>query len=128
VGLAQRQVEAAGISTIALSMVPDLTVAWGAPRVAAIDFPFGRPLGQPRDAFTQRAVLSATLDALHDAERPGTVVHLPFAWREPASEVRWHPKEPSPIIQLLGQDPTLFKRLRDGNIPPEASKREADPS
>ncbi len=124
-GLAQRQVEAAGTSTIALSMVPDLAAAWGAPRVAAIDFPFGRPLGQPHDVSTQRAVLSAALDALHDAVRPGTVVHLPFAWPEPASDVHWHPKEPSPIIQLLGQDRTLFERLLDGDIPPQASTRQA---
>lgn len=123
-GLAQRRVEAAGISTIALSMVPDLTAAWGAPRVAAIDFPFGRPLGQPHDAATQRAVLAATLEALREADRPGTVTHLPFAWPERASEVHWHPKEPSPIVQLLGRDPTLFKRLLDGQIPPEASIRQ----
>lgn len=124
-GLAQRQVEAAGISTVALSMVPDLTAVWGAPRVAAIDFPFGRPLGQPHDAATQRAVLAATLDVFRDAERPVTVIHLPFRWPETADATHWHPKEPSPIIQLLGRDPTLFRRLRDGDLPPEASRRDA---
>ena len=115
--------EAAGIATIALSMIPDLTVAAGAPRVAAIEFPFGRPFGQPNDAATQRAVLQGTLDALRDASRAGTVVHLPFEWPESPEQVHWHPKEPSPILQLLAGNPALFQRLAAGDIPPEASRR-----
>ena len=115
--------EAAGISTIALSMVPDLTAAMGAPRVAAIEFPFGRPLGQPWDADTQRAVLGATLMALRDAQLPGAVINLPFAWPEPAGEVHWHPKEPSPIARLLAGNPSLFGRLVAGEIPLDASRR-----
>ena len=122
--------EAAGIATVALSMIPDLTAAAGAPRVAAIEFPFGRPFGQPNDAAMQGAVLRATLDALRDAAMPGTVVHLPFEWPESPTEVHWHPKEPSPILQLLARDPSLFQRLAAGDIPPEASRRnrERNPS
>ena len=122
--------EAAGIATVALSMIPDLTAAAGAPRVAAIEFPFGRPFGQPNDAGMQGAVLRATLDALRDAAVPGTIVHLPFEWPESPAEVHWHPKEPSPIIQLLARDPSLFQRLATGDIPPEASRRnrERNPS
>ena len=122
--------EAAGIATVALSMIPDLTAAAGAPRVAAIGFPFGRPFGQPNDAAMQGAVLRATLDALRDAAMPGTVVHLPFEWPESPAEVHWHPKEPSPIIQLLARDPSLFQRLAAGDFPPEASRRnrERNPS
>lgn len=105
-------------------MIPDLTAAWGAPRVAAIEFPFGRPLGQPHDVATQRAVLRATLEALRDIGSPGTVVHLPFEWPEPPDRVHSHPKEPSPIVQLLGRDPSLFKRLVEGDLPTAASRRE----
>lgn len=115
--------EEAGISTIALSMVPDLTAAMGAPRVAAIEFPFGRPLGQPGDSDTQRAVLRATLEALRDAAAPGSVVDLPLRWPEPLDQVHWHPKEPSPIGRLLASDPSLFKRLVAGEIPAAASRR-----
>lgn len=118
--------EAAGIATISLSMIPDLTAAGGAPRVAAIEFPFGRPFGQPNDAATQRAVLHGTLDVLRDASMPGTVVHLPFEWPESPEQVHWHPKEPSPIIKLLSRDPALFQQLARaaaGEIPPEASRR-----
>ncbi len=122
-GLAQRIVEAAGISTIAISMVPELTAAMGAPRVAAIDFPFGRPLGQPGDADTQRDVLRETLLALANAKAPGTVTALPFEWPEPAGKVHWHPKEPAPIGRLLAQNPALFKALVTGEIPAAASYR-----
>ena len=115
--------EAAGISTIALSMVPALTAAAGAPRVAAIEFPFGRPLGQPGDSDMQRAVLRATLETLRDATAPGTVVELPFKWPEPPDQVHWHPKEPSPIGRLLASDPSLFKQLLKGEIPAAASRR-----
>ncbi len=115
--------EAAGISTIALSMVPDLTAAAGAPRVAAIEFPFGRPLGQPGDAATQRAVLRVTLEVLRAAPAPGTVTHLPFEWPKAHDQVHWHPKEPSPIGRLLASDPSMFKRLVAGEIPAAASRR-----
>ena len=104
-------------------MIPALTAAVGAPRVAAIEFPFGRPLGQPGDADTQRAVLRATLETLRDATVPRAVVDLPFGWPEAPDEVHWHPKEPSPIRRLLAGDPSLFKRLVAGEIPAMASQR-----
>lgn len=104
-------------------MIPELTAATGAPRVAAIEFPFGRPLGQPGDAETQRDVLCATLMALRNAEIPGTVTGLPFRWPEPPAEVHWHPKKPSPIGRLLAGDPSLFKQLVAGQIPAAASRR-----
>ena len=105
-------------------MVPDLTAAAGAPRVAAIEFPFGRPLGQPGDAATQRAVLRATLEVLRAAPAPGTVTHLPFVWPEAPDQVHWHPKAPSPISRLLAGNPPMFERLVSGEIPAAASCRD----
>jgi len=107
-------------------MVPDLTAAAGAPRVAAIEFPFGRPLGQPGDAATQRAVLRATLEVLRAAPAPGTVIHLPFVWPEAPDQVHWHPKAPSPISRLLAGNPPMFERLVSGEIPAAASCRDQD--
>ena len=104
-------------------MIPDLTRAAGAPRVAAIEFPFGRPLGEPHDVATQRAVLATTLEVLTTTNQPGTVVDLPFEWPEPAAETHWHPAEPSPIVQLLGREPERFKDLVAGKIPAAAARR-----
>lgn len=116
-GLVQREIEAAGIATITLSTIPEFTASVGGPRVAAIEYPFGRPLGQPGDREGQLAVLRATLNALEEAEAPGTVVHLPFDWPEPPEQVHWHPKEPSPIVKLLSQHPELYQKLLTGEIP-----------
>jgi hypothetical protein len=84
----QRRIEAAGLTTVTLSSIPDLTAAVGVPRVAAIEYPQGRPLGQPGDAEGQAAVLRAALSVTETAEDPGTVVDLPFEWPEPPSRVR----------------------------------------
>lgn len=100
-----------------------ITRAAGAPRVAGIEFPFGRPLGQPHDVPTQAAVLRATLEALRDAERAGAVRNLPFIWPEPPEQVHWHPAEPSPILKLLGANRELFAQLVEGRIPAAASRR-----
>ncbi len=91
--------------------------------MAAIDFPFGRPLGQPGDVDIQRAVLRATLEALRGATVPGAVVELPFRWPEPPDQVQWHPKERSSIGCLLASDPAAFKRLVDGEVAAAASRR-----
>ena len=42
-------IEAAGISTITLSSIPDLTGAVSVPRLAAIEYPLGYLFGQPGD-------------------------------------------------------------------------------
>jgi len=80
VGLVQREIEAAGLSTISLSMIPEVTASAGAPRIAAIEHPFGVTLGRPGDAAGQLAVLRAALHAMEGMAEPGGVVHLPFEW------------------------------------------------
>lgn len=105
-------------------MIPSLTRAAGAPRVGAIEFPFGRPLGEPHDVATQRAVLGTTLEVLATANDPGAVIDLPFEWPEPAAETHWHPAEPSPIVKLLGRDPERFRQLVAGETPAAASRRD----
>ena len=45
-----RELEASGIATVCLSMIPELTRATGAPRVAGIAYPLSRPMGRPGDA------------------------------------------------------------------------------
>jgi hypothetical protein len=117
VGLAQREIEAAGISTITLSSIPDLTLSVGAPRVAGVEHPPGRTLGQSGDSDGQRDVLRTTLEALVSIRHPGEVVNLPFEWPESPSKVRSEPQKPPPIIRLIRHRPWLFLKLLIGKVP-----------
>jgi len=125
VGLVQRVLEAAGIPTVALSMIPDLTRAVGVPRLAGISYPMGRPLGQPHDAEGQRAVLRATLNVLATAPGPDTYVELPFVWPESPAQARNASKDlpPPPIVELVTRKPWLLANLYSGRIPNDASAR-----
>lgn len=118
-GLVQRVLEASGIATVSLSMIPDFTAAVGAPRVAAIDHPLSRPMGPPHDADRQRAVLRAALEVLTTATAPGTVVELPFAWPESPRAARREARVNPPIAQLLARKPWLIPRFVTGDIPDE---------
>ena len=100
VGLVARSLEENGLSTVVLTMVPEFNREIGIPRVAAIEYPFGRIVGEVNDAVGQRQVLLSALSVLENAERPGEVVHLPFTWYEEPKETKWHPPEISPIIKL----------------------------
>ena len=122
-GLVQRVLEASGIPTVALSMIPDLTRAVGVPRLAGISYPMGRPLGRPHDADGQRAVLHSMLELLATAAGPDTYVELPFVWPESPAQARNASKDlpPPPIVELVTRKPWLLANLYTGHIPSEAS-------
>lgn len=118
-GLVQRVLEASGISTVALSMIPDLTRAVGVPRLAGLSYPMSRPLGRPHDADGQRAVLRAALEVLASASGPDSYAELPFEWPESPAKARNASKDvaPAPIVGLLQKKPWLLPRLYSGRIP-----------
>ena len=118
-GLVQRVLEASGIATVALSMIPDLTRAVGVPRLAGISYPMGRPLGRPHDADGQRAVLRGMLELLSTAHGADTYVELPFVWPESPAQARNASKDllPPPIVDLLKKKPWLLANLYAGRIP-----------
>ena len=118
-GLVQRALEASGIPTVALSMIPDLTRAVGVPRLAGIGYPMGRPLGRPHDADGQREVLRSMLDLLAAATGPDTYVELPFVWPESVAQARNASRDlpPPPIVQLITKKPWLLANLYTGRIP-----------
>jgi len=89
-----------GISTVALTMTPEFSRQVGIPRVAAIEHPYGRTVGEVNDAEGQRRVLMAALSFLEKAQTPGKVYNLPFTWPEDPRHTKWHPPEISPIIKL----------------------------
>jgi hypothetical protein len=73
--------------------------AVGIPRSAAIEYPYGRPVGEVGDREGQRRVLTAALAAFEKMRKPGEVVHLPFTWPEEPKDTKWHPPEMSPLIK-----------------------------
>ena len=99
-GLVARFLEENGLSTILLTMTPEFNREIGIPRIAAIEYPYGRVVGEVNDAEGQRQVLMEALSILDTAESPGEVVHLPYTWHEDPKETKWHPPEASPIIKM----------------------------
>ena len=115
-GLAQAAIESAGIATVSLSLIWELTRSAGAPRIAAIEYPMGRPFGAAGDAAGQRAVLVAALEAAGAATTPGEVAHLPFEWPVPLAEAQQEPKVPPPVMQLIARQPSMFLKLLTGTF------------
>jgi hypothetical protein len=83
-----------------LTMIPEYHRAVGIPRVAAIEHPFGRPIGGVGDREGQRAVLLEALSVLEKGQTPGEVFHLPFTWPEEPKKTKWMAAEPAPIIKM----------------------------
>ena len=119
-GLVQREIEAAGFSTLSLSMIPELTASAGAPRIAAIEHPFGVTLGRPGDAAGQLAVLRAALQAVEAIAEPGGVVHLPFQWTS-TEKLVLGPPVPPPIAQYLVRHPWALPRFLNRTPPVSSS-------
>ena len=99
-GLAARFLEQAQFSTVVLTPTYEFHRAVGIPRSVAIEYPYGRPIGDVGEREIQREVLKATLSFLEEAQKPGEIKHLPFTWHEAPKDTNWHPPEMSPIIKL----------------------------
>lgn len=98
-----RAIEAAGISTVIVTMVPYFAEKMGAPRTLGVEFPFGHTLGHAGERDEQMAVIRHALGVLRDAEAPGAVEHYEEPWQGDEREwrKRWQPLEPAPIIKLM---------------------------
>lgn len=80
-----RELEAAGLRTVTLTMLPELTGLVGAPRSLAVRFPFGAPCGDPGNRDLHRAILLEALELLASGTEPGEIRSSRFAWRRPAA-------------------------------------------
>ncbi len=81
VGLLQGAIEEHGISTISITVRPEITAHANIPRACYVRFPTGNPVGEPNKPYQQRMILSAVLEQLVEIKEPGTIVELPFRWR-----------------------------------------------
>jgi hypothetical protein len=102
--------------------MPALTTAVSVPRVAAIEYPFGRTVGMPGDAAGQRAVLRGALEAVEAIDAPGGVVHLPFEWPQSPKEAQAHPDPPPPIVSHLKKHIWQLPRLLNRDVPKESGE------
>ena len=95
-----RGLEAAGFSTVTVTMMPFLAQRGGCPRNVGVEFPFGHPLGLPGNRELQLRVIRAALRLLEDAREPGETVELPDEWPVPLEVAykAWQPREASPIV------------------------------
>jgi hypothetical protein len=82
VSLVARVLEAGGISTVTYTNARDIAASAGNPRQVFLNYPLGNPAGRPHDPENQRNVLRAGLKLLEEADRPGIIVDLPYAWSE----------------------------------------------
>ena len=95
--------EAAGIPTVVVTMMPALAAWLRAPRIVGVEFPFGHSFGMPHDDGMHRAVLTTALRVLAGAGAFGTRVDVDLAWPVSRGEAykSWQPGEPSPIVKLM---------------------------
>ena len=98
-----RRIEASGIPTVVVTMMPAVAGHLMAPRVLGVEFPFGHSFGPPGDRTLQSAVLSNALRLLAGATGPGVRVDIDVEWPVPLKEAyrSWQPVEPSPIVAML---------------------------
>ena len=98
-----RVIEAAGISTVLVTMMPYWAEKLRTPRTLGVEFPFGHPLGRAGQRDEQLAVIRRALKLLREATDPGTLWDYEHHWPEDEEEWRrrWQPREPSPVIAFL---------------------------
>lgn len=80
-GLIQRAIEAAGIPTVGISILKEVTQKVRPPRAIFLRYPLGHPLGEAFHATQQRAILSDALSALETVTQPGTILEPGYRWR-----------------------------------------------
>lgn len=64
VGLVQSVIEKAGIPTVSISLLTEVTKQVAPPRVLAVDRPLGYPLGTPNDPDRQKQIMLAAFALL----------------------------------------------------------------
>lgn len=85
-GLIQRVLDIMGVATISLTLVKEMTALVKPSRALFIQHPFGLTLGDVGDATTHEAVLKDCLRYAAQGLPAGTIVDLPYAWKDDLRE------------------------------------------
>ena len=75
-----------GLPTISLSLVKETTSLVKPSKALYIQHPFGLTLGDVGDTATHEAVLKDCLHVAVEALPAGTIVELPYAWKDDLRE------------------------------------------
>ncbi len=105
-----RLVEATGIATVIVTMLPDIAERFRLPRVVGVEFPFGHPFGMPHDREMQTKVASAALSLYERTDLPARTdvpITWPVDWKTAYRD--WQPEEAAPIVVYL-KNQILAKR------------------
>jgi D-proline reductase (dithiol) PrdB len=86
VGLIAREIESAGVPTIAVTSAWDITAAVAPPRSVYLHYPLGHQGGKAGDLADQIAVTRAALTLGVAIETPGAIVRAPMRWDVPGDE------------------------------------------
>ena len=118
VGLLQGAIEDAGISTIGISVRPEVTVNMRVPRAVYVRFPTGNPVGEPHKPNQQRTILRGVLAALEAIREPGTVLELPYRWKRMGDE--------DPAARLAGSAGLRARPFAQAGTEARATSLDAD--
>jgi hypothetical protein len=111
-----RTFEAAGMSTVLVTMMPFWAEKIGVPRTVGVEFPFGHTLGHAGDTREQAQVVGDALRALVDAREPGAMSYLPYTWPDFERWKReWQPEKPSPIIRMMRERARASRRSEESS-------------
>ncbi len=80
-GLLAREIEACGVTTVALALVRELARVVKAPRMLYLHWPFGHALGEAGNVNQQRTILHDLFSLARVAPRSGLIVDLPYQWK-----------------------------------------------
>jgi D-proline reductase (dithiol) PrdB len=81
VGLIQYAIEKAGIPTISISHLRDLTEKVRVPRALHLRFPLGRSFGKAGEVEFQKQILTDAIRFLGEIKEPETIEKLPYKWK-----------------------------------------------
>jgi D-proline reductase (dithiol) PrdB len=101
VGLIARVIEAAGISTLAMTSAWDITAAVRPPRSAFVHYPLGHQTGRRGDLAGQVAIVRAALEVAYRITTAGQIVRLPFRWE---GDEGWEQRAYAPGFTPTGPD------------------------
>lgn len=79
-GLLQRVFDEAGLSTLSLTLVKEITELVRPSRALFLEHPFGFTFGNIGERGLQRQILLDCLQAAERMKTPGMIVDLPYKW------------------------------------------------